>query len=109
MDPDTKVLDQEGGTLLGKGLYGCVFEEPLKCKTETEKTYIDFLKRYVVTGKNNRDVVSKDSNYSFRGKQSNDSYLKAFKNIVQKMINNFDNKKEDSKNTENPHISRRKK
>ena len=76
---------------------------------ESEKTYIDFLKRYVVTGKNNRDVVAKESSYSFRGKQSNDSYLKAFKNIVQKMINNFDKKKEDSKNTENPHVSRRKK
>lgn len=40
MEPDTKELDQEGGALLGKGLYGCVFDEPLKCKSGTEKTFI---------------------------------------------------------------------
>jgi hypothetical protein len=76
---------------------------------DTVKTYVDYLKRYFVTEKNRMTVDLKERKYSFKGVQSKESYLKMFMTIVERMISNFDEKKEDPKNTENPHVGRRKK
>ena len=71
---------------------------------DTNKTYIELLKKYT------QDTSSINiRSYGFKGRVDRSIYEKACKNIIQKMIDNFDEKKKDSTNDKNPHVKRRQK
>jgi len=74
-----------------------------------DETHIKYIKKYVMNSDNYTYVDDMSRNYAFKGQQKKGNYGKAFMSITQTMVNNFEKKKEDPKNDENPHVGRKKK
>lgn len=72
---------------------------------DSDKTYVGYLKKYLF-GTCSRPVDIKDYSYGFSGKVAKSEYVKGLLSISQRIVNNYDKKKEDPKNTENAHIGR---